>query len=780
MAEPDPPLTRTPGIEALLSSLRRKILVLVVVHGIGTLCAALTAWLAFAYLADWALRVPRPVRIFHGLVVLGVFAYFLWREFLRPLRSMPDRTGLALLAERANPSLRELLVSAVQFQAAPGGRRPDGAPPLVDEVLAQAERAAAGVDLAPILDRETPRARFVLGTLGTAAVVAFACLRPTEAGIFLDHLLGGERPWPRRTRLLVEVPPIEGATIVESSDERLHLRVARGTDVPVRILAEGVAPEEVLLSLEGREDVPLSRGGGNTYRTLLRALQEDVVFWATGGDDQDDVPRVEIDVLQPPDVEGLAIEVRPPEYSHVAPSLVFEGETEVLQGSELVIHALPSPPAARGKIRLLPEDALAELVPTPFPNDPGLGDGVAPRIGLSHTLRAEASFGYRIELVDETGLSNPDPGLHRVLVREDQAPEVELAAPARTEVEVVPEGALPLRVFARDDLGVLALEWRVRDAEAAPEAPPVLEGSLPVPGEVPSTGGAPRPPRLARGAERLEVASLGGPGGPGGSAPVAVDKSFVLEVVARDERQPTANEGRATPVRVRVVSHETLLRRLQERLGRARMDAIALSELQREKRARLVDLVAALEADGRTSAEAQAKNALLSGQRRVLSDAQALLGALAETAEEVLYARIDDKAHGLLLAHDERMRALDPKGFPSAPWRELVRSVQEERGSGLALGMIRLVGLSLAIAEDDALAAVAALEEAERATDRGATLDALARAEAFQASALEHIEGLLEELKAWDNFQNVLSLLRDVLARQKNLRERTQRFASQK
>jgi hypothetical protein len=774
MAEPDPPLTRTPGIEALLSSLRRRILVLVLVHGVGTLFAVLTAWLAFAYLADWALRVPRPVRIFHGLVVLGVVAYFLWREFLRPLRAMPDRTGLALLAERANPELRELLVSAVQFQDA-RARRPDGAPLLVEEVLAQAERAAAGVDLAPILDRETPRARFVLGALGTAAIVAFACLRPTEAGIFVDHLLGGERPWPRRTRLLVEVPPIEGATIVESSDERLHLRVARGTDVPVRILAEGVAPEEVLLSLEGREDVPLSRGAGNTYRTLLRGLQENVVFWATGGDDQDDVPRVEIDVLQPPDVEGLAIEIRPPEYAHVAPSLVFEGETEVLQGSELVIHALPSPAGARGKIRLLPEDALAELVPTPFPNDPTLGDGVEPRTGLSHALQAQASFGYRIELVDETGLSNPDPGLHRVLVREDQAPEVELAAPGRTEVEVVSGGALPLRVFARDDLGVLTLEWRVRDAEAAPEVAPVLAGTLPVPGEVDASGGAPRPPRLARGAERIEVADLGGD-----AAPVAVDKGFLLEVVARDERQPTANEGRATPVRVRVVSHETLLRRLQERLARARMDAIALSELQREKRARLVDLVAALDADGRTSSEAQAKNALLGGQRRVQSDSQALLGALAETAEEVLYARIDDKANGLLLAHDERMRALDPKGFPSAPWRELVRSIQDERGSGLALGMIRLVGLALSIAEDDAQAAVLALEEAERATDRGATLDALARAEGFQASALAHIEGLLEELKAWDNFQNVLSLLRDVLARQKNLRERTQRFASDK
>jgi hypothetical protein len=771
---PDAPLARTPRIEALLRTLRGRILGLMLVHGLGTLLAAVSVWLVFAYFADWVLRVPKPVRIFHGLVLCAVAGYFVWREFVRPLRRLPGRTGLALLTERANPELRELLVSAVQFQTPRDGRAPDGDPELVERVLVEAEAAAARVDLAPVLDPETPRARLVLGALGTAGIVTFACLRPTEVDIFVDHLLGGDRAWPRRTLLLVEIPPIEGATVVESTAERVHLRVARGTDVPVKIRAEGVAPEDVLLSLQGREDVPLARGGGSLYRTLLRSLQEDVVFWATGGDDQDEVPRIEIDVLQPPDVQGLAIEVRPPAYTRTPPAIVFSGEAEVLRGSELVIHALPVPPDARGRIRFLPEDTLAELKSAPFPIDPEQGDGVAPRAGLSYALTAEASFGYRIELVDAAGLSNPDPGLHRVLVNEDRTPEVEIAAPNRTEVEVVPGGALPLRVSARDDLGLVSLAWSIRDAEAADEAVPLLSGALPVPPES-GPDGAPRPPRAVIGAERIEVAALGS-----GGAPVAVDRGFVLEVVARDEHEPAANQGHAAPVRLRVVSHETLLRRLQDRLGRARMDAIALSELQREKRARALDLAAALETDGKSGAEAQARTALLNGQRRVLNDAEALLVALSETTEEVLYARIDDKANGLLLAHDERMRAVDTRDFPVAAWRQLVGSTAGERGGGLALSLVRMVGLALAIGEDDARAAVAALEEVERAAERGAALEALERAEQAQARALAHVEDLLEELKAWDNFQNVLSLVRDVLARQKNLRERTQRFASHK
>ncbi len=773
--EPDPPLTRTPGIEALLGSLHRKILFLVLFHGVGTLLAALSAWLVFAYFADWALRVPRPVRIFHGLAFLGIAFYFVWREFLRPLRSLPSRTGLALLAERANPELRELLVSAVQFQDPRASRSTDGDPRLVEHVLAQAESAARNVSFAPVLDRETPRARFVLGTLGMAIVATFATLRPTETGIFFDRMLGGDATWPRRTTLLVEIPALEGATIVTRSPERLHLRIARGTDVPVLIRAEGVQPEEVLLSFAERGDVPLARGGGNTYRTLLRGLQEDARFWATGGDDQDEIPLVDVEVLQPPDVEGLAIEVRPPAYARLAPSLAFQGEVEVLQGSELVIHALPSPPEARGKIRILPGDVLEDLVSGPFPIDPALGDGVEPRLGLSHALRAEKTFGFRIELVEASGLSNPDPGLYRVLVSEDRPPEVELAAPNRTEIEVVPGGAIPLRAWARDDLGLVALEWRVSSASAEPKTPPVLTGSLTLSAEGAAPEGGPRPPRTARGVHRIEVSELGT-----SAAPVAVDQSFVLEVVARDERQPLANEGKSLPVRMRVVAPENLLRRLQERLARARLDTIALSELQGGKRARVLDLVSALEDEDRTSAEELALTAALSGERRVLTEAQSLASGLAEIAEEVLYARLDEKANGLLLAHDERMRALEQKGFQSAPWRELARSIQDERGSGLARNLVRLVGLSLTIVEDDVQGAARALEEAERARDRSETLAALVRAEERQAAALAHIEDLLEELKVWDNFQNVLSLVRDVLSRQKTLRERTQRFASQK
>ncbi len=283
--------------------------------------------------------------------------------------------------------------------------------------------------------------------------------------------------------------------------------------------------------------------------------------------------------------------------------------------------------------------------------------------------------------------------------------------------------------------------------------------------------------RAARGVHRIEVNELGT-----NDAPVAPDQRFVLEVLARDTRVPEANEGKSAPVRARVVAPEELLRRIQERLARSRMDALRLSEVQRDKRDRVLELLAAFEEDGqRGSAEDVAVAAALAGQRRALGNAQSLASELASVAEDVLYARLDEKANALLLSYDERMTRVEEPGFQSEPWRELARSVEGERSSaGFARSLIGLVGLSVEIAEDHAQGAVTALDQAERALERGEIQAALMRAEESQGRALARIEDLLEKLAEWDNFQNVLSLVRDILGRQKTVQERTQRIAAEK
>ena len=799
--EPEPALARTPSLERLLVATRKALMRQILAYGIGTVLGACTLWLAFAFVADWGLRVPLAIRLFHGVGLAAVITIFLWRDLLRPLGKLPGREGLTLLFERTHPDLRELLISAVQFQRAPrsGASASDPAlagaavadPAMVAAVIAAAEsRAAARVPRA-VVDPEAPRARLLLGLGGSLCLAVLAWLNPLLARTFFERLLGGSASWPQRTHLVLEVPGVEQDSVVERSRERLRLRLERGADLAILVTAEGLAPDEVTLHFEGGRDLVVGRTGSATYRTLLQSLQEDIAFHVTGGDDEGGQPRVEVEVLEPPDVEGLALRVEPPAYSGLPVAHYFNQDIEVLKGSVVSVHVLPTPRDAVGYVRFLPDDTTQDLVRAPFPSnapphEPLPNDGAVAaepgEAGLTFTCTAEKTLGFRIELTDANGLSNPEPALYRIRVLEDRAPELAVLSPARSEFETVRGGAIPLRVRAEDDFALDALGWRVRISDGAQDEGPPLRTAELTPVRPPPEELGKKPAKgtrdVALGSTRLELDSLGT-----SEAPVAVDSRFELEFFARDRRQPEPNEGRTAPLRIRVVTPEELLRRLQDRLAATRLEALRLSDEQRAKRTRIEELLDALDGDAPLeTGESLALSAALAGERRVLADAQALARSIAAAAEDVLYARLDDKAQSLLEFYDQRAaQALDAR-FQAGPWRELAQESASGKlsGEGFAGQLVKLVALALEISEDHASRCVLALDTAEKATARrevGASLQAAAE---HAALVEQRVEALLAELAEWDNYQNVLTLARDILNRQKALRERTQQFASEK
>jgi len=783
------PLRATPAVERLLDSLQNRLRRQVLLHGVGSLLALVAAWILFAFLADWGLRVPRPVRVLHGGVLVSLTAYLTWRHLVAPLLRLPERTGLAILLEKAHPELHQLLVSAVQLQRGEGA----GDPALVERVLARAERAADELDARGVLEERAPRRRFLVGTAAAALLLAAGVAQPELAGILFDRMLGGARSWPQRTELAVDVP-LEGPGVqIARSESEIRVRVARGSDVPVVVRADGVVPDEVVLRFDAGRDLVLSGTGGDTFRTLLRSCQDDVSFSALGGDDVDGEPRVHIEVLRPPDVEGLAIEVQPPAYSGLAPSLIYDRDVEVLRGSELAVHVLPSPREARGAARLLPADVVRPLVPSPYPLDPSRADEPgdvegAERgwvDGLAFELRATEPVGFRIELVDGTGLSNPDPGLFRVRVVDDRPPEIHVLAPGRSEFEVVKGGSFPLRARVEDDFGIVSIRWSVRPESSATaaeegEAPALLDEAFELAaledGSEPGlTGPTGTLLRTGLGSARVEVDSLGTP-----DAPPTVDQRFLVQLTATDNRRPETGVGTSLPMRVRVVTPEELLRRMQERLAQVRLSALRLSDLMREKRRRVEDVLEALESDA--LGDDLALNAALGGQRRVLGDAEALARELAAITEDILYARLDEKAGALLEFYDARMAGQADFRFQPEPWRELALEHRSGRlgTSGFAGHLVELVDIGVDIQGEHSSAAVTALVEAGRALEVSGRADALERAIGHQTRSLERMDDLLGRLAEWDNFQNVLALTRDILNRQKALRERTQQFASEK
>ena len=208
-----------------------------------------------------------------------------------------------------------------------------------------------------------------------------------------------------------------------------------------------------------------------------------------------------------------------------------------------------------------------------------------------------------------------------------------------------------------------------------------------------------------------------------------------------------------------------------------------LEELQRQKHQRARELIAILESDdpelGSSSGELAAA---LAGQRRVQGDAEAVARELAAVLEGVLYARIDPKADGLLETLDAGLARSPSRSFQAEAWRDFVAEWRAAQASspGLADQLVELVALALDLSAGSVAEAAAAIDRAAQAVDLSGVHGELLAAERHQAAAELAIEELLGRLGEWDNFQSILSLTRDILNRQKSLRDRTREHALEK
>jgi hypothetical protein len=161
--------------------------------------------------------------------------------------------------------------------------------------------------------------------------------------------------------------------------------------------------------------------------------------------------------------------------------------------------------------------------------------------------------------------------------------------------------------------------------------------------------------------------------------------------------------------------------------------------------------------------------AVLAGARRVQGDARSIGRDLAAVTEGLLYSRLDQRAGALLDALDTALASLTDKSFEPEPWRELARrQAAGELGTAeLAAQLVTMVGLGLEVSEEHAAAATTSLERARETDGPAALREALAEAEVHQRTAKDRLEELLGKLAEWDNFQSVLSNLRDIVNGQK-------------
>jgi hypothetical protein len=451
--EPPRPISRK------VSRLRSAVRLYVLVEGLAALGAVVGAafWVGLAI--DWFLE-PRPaLRVVMWLVAAAAAGWVAWRFILRRVFATLHSDSLALLVERQYPQLREGFITTVQAHSH------DPASPVTRQLLDASARHTTEA-LAPVRLRRVFDFRPLVRKLAAAAVLLggialFAATRGEAFGFWLDRMRLSPELWPRLASLTV-------VGFEDESGDRV-VNVARDDAFELSVLASIVdghqAPAEVEVRwrlADGRrgrgpmlrigEAVP-GRDQAQLYQYTFK-VSADVVFDVVGGDDR--VRNLRLHPVERPSVARLDLDCTFPGYMHrePLPVAVSSGRASLPEGTAAVCAATANKP-----LRSVVIHDPAEQVDLPATVDPQ--QPAQFRFDLGRVT------GDRVLLVtmhDADGVSNRDPFRLSVSVVPDAPPEVNVQLRG-IGTAVTPQARIPFAGRLLDDYGLVDawFEYEVAD-----------------------------------------------------------------------------------------------------------------------------------------------------------------------------------------------------------------------------------------------------------------------------------------------------------------------------
>ncbi len=388
----------------------------------------------------------------------------IWGGLIRPLRVPLSDVTIARLIERQHPGWNEELSSAAQFRQSTQASAGASAE-LQRRAITQAAERLRQADLDGLY-----RLQQVWVAVSAAAVVgliagATTLSHPAETAIALRRLAMplGSRPWPRTTQLALlgeHLDPVTSAQFKTSAGQPLQFYVEdRLDELPVDLqlhvrTADGHVTRQTLRTTLLRD----RRGHAHEVGVVrLLAHTDSLQFRVTGGDD-DSMDWRTVEVVPAPGLEALTITVVPPAYSGLPPQTYGgAGLIEGLVGSRLMLEGRANKSLTQARLH---SDRLP-LLP--------LTIGVDQRtLSAEFTLDQPGRLWYWFSLTDHDGLQIPDPTHYELRGIADREPVVTIDQPV-TDLAVTSKAQVPLRVVARDDVGLrqIRLMYGVDDRDPA-------------------------------------------------------------------------------------------------------------------------------------------------------------------------------------------------------------------------------------------------------------------------------------------------------------------------
>jgi len=557
-------------LEQKIGTLRSRIRRLLAIYAMSWMVGAALATIMVLGLADYLIRFQDPgIRVIASLAVVAVSAWTCYRYLIFGLRARLRDVDLARRLQKRFPTLGDNLASAVEFLKQPEDDPIAGSFALRRAVISETTAESQPLEFSDVIQRgPTLRAAMVATSICLLAAI-LVVVDPVSSGIAVARLANpfGDVAWPQKTHLRLR--------------KQLN-RVARGQSFEIEVVAaEGTRlPPEVRIHY--RFEGPDGATTDETERMRLLggamvARRENVVrpfsYRVQGGDDHS-MPWIPVEVVEPPAVASISVELTPPDYTGW-PTETAQKHLRALVGTRVRITAEATKPLRSAAVVLdsgrknpgrLSDDGLRFTVP---------GDAASRFV-------IEKSGAYWFELTDREGLSGGDDVRWEIRAVPDRAPTLTIERPTAT-VFVTSGAVVPIRVAAKDDLAIAGMALLLdrldgKKGEKQERSFPLYSGPKNV---------APQPDGgLASGAElgesrvvdyRWELAGL--------KLQPGIQAAF--HATATDYRGQT---GKSQPRRLVVITPEELTDRIAGRQNFILAELARVLKMQRQSRTQVAEL----------------------------------------------------------------------------------------------------------------------------------------------------------------------------------------------
>jgi hypothetical protein len=415
--------------------------------------AGLAFWLGLAldYLPvlGGANEMPRPARAVMLLVFSLVLLYLFHRYVIRRAFVRLADSSLALLLERRFPEYNDTLVTAVDAPQS-GAEQPasEMQKAMLRHVVELADRQSEQVNTAAALTYRPLAWKVLLAALAVTSIGLFGLLARDAFMIATSRmLLLSDVPWPRRAHIEVLDFPDGRRKVAEGSDLTVRVRAAADRATPPPSLCK----IDFRLSNGERGYVNMSRDGEprdgyQFYRYLgppFQGMLDTVTFDVIGYDHR--VANLRVEVVARPSIVDIQLDCQLPDYlNQPRRQLTWRPGTSLPVGTRVTVTARATKPLQR---------VMAETLETSQQDtiNPGAS-------GDSHTFRYELpclqdSTSVAFQLLDTDGAESERAYQLSINAIEDLAPQIDINMQG-VGTAVTPQVRLPVAGQIRDDYQV--------------------------------------------------------------------------------------------------------------------------------------------------------------------------------------------------------------------------------------------------------------------------------------------------------------------------------------